>query len=63
MLAFQSGLSVAIAAALPSGERRAAVISVVFRNSSSAMAGFAGWAEETAAVSARKRENGTHKDL
>src|ERR1019366_3043632 len=39
VLAFQSGVLVPITAAEPSGETRAAVISVVFRNSSKAIAG------------------------
>jgi hypothetical protein len=39
VLAFQSGVDVAITAAEPSGAMRAALISVVFRNSSNVMAG------------------------
>jgi hypothetical protein len=42
LLAFQSGVSVAMTAAVPSGDRWASVISVVFRYSSSVMARLGG---------------------
>src|SRR5215469_2314935 len=42
---FQSGVSVPIAAAWPSGERAVEVMSVVLKNSSSEIAGFADWAK------------------
>jgi hypothetical protein len=54
MLFFQSGDSVAMTAAEPSGEMRAAVISVVLRNSSRVIAGFDDWAAVVA--SARQSE-------
>ena len=45
-LCFQSETSVAMTAAFPSGERRASLMSVVFRYSSSVIRGFAGCAWE-----------------
>src|SRR5580658_604124 len=44
-LFFQSGASVAITAEAPSGESCASEMSVVLRNSSSVMVGFADWAD------------------
>jgi hypothetical protein len=48
MLFFQSGVSVPITAAAPSGEMRASVIAVEFKYSSKLIGGFADCAEERA---------------
>jgi hypothetical protein len=64
MLAFQSGLSVAMTAEYPSGEMRASVMSVVVRNSSRVMAGAlaeADWAGETGALRQRAAERETQR--
>jgi hypothetical protein len=70
MLAFQSGLSVAMTAEVPSGEIRASVMSVVFRNSSRVIAGalagelaWTAWAGETGALRHRAADRETQRSL